>query len=308
MKKPDLVIIGAGPAGLTAAIYARRAGKTTLILEGENFGGQITHSPKVENYPGFPVISGMELADKLTEQVMALGAEIELDRVTGVEKTTDGFAIHGEAGDYAARAVIVAAGSHHRVLGLPGEEALVGNGISYCAICDGAFYAGRHVAVIGGGNTALQEAVMLSEYCASVTLIQNLPFLTGEESLAALLRAKENVRFLFSHTVAGLIGEELLTGLLLRNSEGKEQILRTDGVFVAIGQVPENTPFADVAELDERGYFASDESCATKTPGLFVAGDCRNKRIRQITTATADGAVAALAACRYLDDPAVQNA
>lgn len=307
MRTQDIVIVGAGPAGLTAAIYARRAGKNVLILEGESFGGQITHSPKVENYPGFPVISGMELADKLTEQVLALGAEIELDRATGIETAGGSFLIHGEAGDYEARAVIVAAGSHHRTLGLPGEEELVGNGISYCAICDGAFYAGRDVAVIGGGNTALQEAVMLSERCASVTVIQNLPTLTGEESLAAILRTKENVHFLFSHTVSGFIGKELLTGLRLHDREGKECEIRVDGVFVAIGQVPENGPFADLAELDERGYFASDEACTTGTPGLFVAGDCRRKQIRQITTATADGAVAALAACRYLDDLAARN-
>lgn len=298
----DIVIIGAGPAGLTAAIYSRRAGKSVLIVEKETFGGQITHSPKVENYPGFRMLSGMELADKLVEQVMDLGAEIELDTVTTIRTEGAGFTVVGEMGEYPARAVIVAAGSHHRTLGLAGEEALVGHGISYCAICDGAFHAGEDVLIVGGGNSALQETVMLSEICRSVTVVQNLAFLTGEGSLVADVTARDNVKVIYSTILTALEGEGKLTAVTLKNTEsGEEQRHACDAVFVAIGQVPENEPFTSVAELDERGYLASGEDCLTRTPGIYVAGDCRTKAIRQVTTATADGAVAALAACRYID-------
>ncbi len=299
----DVLIVGAGPAGMTAAIYARRAGKSVLIVEKETFGGQITHSPKVENYPGYKEMSGLEFADKLTEQVLSLGAEIELDTVLSVERAGELLVAHGECGTYNGKTLIVASGSHHRTLGIDGEEELVGHGISYCAICDGAFYAGREVAVIGGGNTALQEAVMLSEYCKKVTVVQNLAFLTGEESLVKQLEKKENVAFLLSRTVAGFVDKEgELTALRLAKENGEIEMLTVDGIFVAIGQVPENGPFSSLCALDERGYIASGEDCVTADPAVFVAGDCRTKRIRQITTATGDGAVAALSACRYLDD------
>ena len=298
----DIVIVGAGPAGLTAAIYGRRAGKSVLLIEKETFGGQITHSPKVENYPGFRMLSGMELADKLVEQVMDLGAEIEMDTVTDVRAEGTAFTVVGEMGEYSARAVIVAAGSHHRTLGLAGEEALVGHGISYCAICDGAFHAGEDVLIVGGGNSALQEAVMLSEICRSVTVVQNLDRLTGEGSLVADVTSRENVKVIYSTILTELEGEGKLSAVTLKNVEsGEEYRHACDAVFVAIGQVPENEPFASVAELDGRGYLASGEDCLTRTEGIFVAGDCRQKAIRQVTTATADGAVAALAACRYID-------
>ncbi len=298
----DVLIVGAGPAGMTAAIYARRAGKSVLILEKETFGGQITHSPKVENYPGYKEMSGLEFADKLTDQVMALGAEIELDTILSVKRVGEHIVAEGEGAAYTGRTLIVASGSHHRALGLDGEEELVGHGISYCAICDGAFYAGREVAVIGGGNTALQEAVMLSEYCKKVTIVQNLAFLTGEESLQKQLVKKENVTVLLSHTVAGFLEKEgELTGLRLQKEGGEVVSYPTDGVFVAIGQVPENDPFKALCELDERGYIKAGEACVTADPAVFVAGDCRTKAIRQITTATGDGDVATLSACRYLD-------
>ncbi len=298
----DVIIVGAGPAGLTAAVYARRAGKSVLVIERETFGGQITHSPKVENYPGFSEISGNEFAERLMDQAMGQGAAIELDTVTGVEKTADGFAVCGERERYRGRSVILATGSHHRTLGVEREEELTGNGISYCAVCDGAFYADRRVAVIGGGNSALQEAVMLSERCAHVTVVQNLSQLTGEKQLAAILHARRNVAFLYDTVVTGLEGEEELTAIRLANTvTGEEARLAVDGVFVAIGQKPENEPFAALCPLNEYGYLDVGEDCLTETAGLFVAGDCRSKRIRQITTATADGAVAALAACRYVD-------
>lgn len=297
----DIAIVGAGPAGLTAAIYGRRAGKSVLILEKETFGGQITHSPKVENYPGFRVLSGMELGDKLVEQAMDLGAELEMDTVSGLRVEGDVRVLVGESAEYTARTVIVAAGSHHRTLGLPGEEKLVGHGVSYCAICDGAFHAGEDVAIVGGGNSALQEAVMLSEICRSVTVVQNLAYLTGEGRLIEDVSSRSNVRVIYSAMAAGLVGDGKLSGLLIRSEDGTETTLPVTAVFVAIGQVPENEPFAALCELDERGYIASGEDCLTGTPGVFVAGDCRRKAIRQVTTATADGAVAALAACRYLD-------
>ena len=298
----DIVIVGAGPAGLTAAIYGRRAGKRVLILEKESFGGQITHSPKVENYPGFRALSGMELADKLVEQAMDLGAEIEMDTVTDIRVDGDNRIVVGEMGEYPARAVILAAGSHHRTLGLDGEERLVGHGVSYCAICDGAFHAGEDVAVIGGGNSALQEAVMLSEICRSVTLIHRRDSFSAEGSLVEEVQARKNIRIVYSTVLTALCGDERLLGIALKNTEsGEESVLPVTAAFVAIGQAPENDPFRGVAELDDRGYLASGEDCLTKTPGIYAAGDCRRKAIRQVTTATADGAVAALAACRYID-------
>ena len=296
----DILIVGAGPAGLTAALYARRAGKSVLVLEKETFGGQITHSPKVENYPGIAQMSGTFFADALLEQVLLQGAEVEMETVTAVEPQADGFAVRTEGETYRARAVILATGSRHRTLGLPHEAELVGKGVSYCAVCDGAFYKGQDVAVIGGGNTALQEAVLLSESCRHVTLVQNLPYVTGEQALLETLRTRENVSFITNAVVRELVGETQLRAIVL-DRDGEAVELPVDGIFVAIGQVPENAPFRDVAVLTEQGYFDADERCLTATPGLFVAGDCRSKAIRQITTAAADGSTAAVAACRFLD-------
>ncbi|MBQ8743401.1 MAG: FAD-dependent oxidoreductase [Clostridia bacterium] len=299
----DILIIGAGPAGLTAAIYAGRAGKSVLILEKDSFGGQITHSPKVENYPGFLEMSGNQFAERLIDQALAQGAEIDLDRAISISEGEGFKIVETESGaKYEALAVIIAAGSRHRHLGVEREDELVGNGISYCAVCDGAFYAGKNVAIIGGGNTALQEAVMLSDICESVTLIQNLPFLTGEETLIEKLYLRDNVKFIFGSVVTSFLGGKQLEGLEIKKSAtGAVSRLYVDGVFVAIGQEPENKPFENVAELNDYGYIAADESCLTKTPGVFVAGDCRTKTIRQIVTATGDGAVAAVAACKYVD-------
>ena len=297
----DIIIIGAGPAGLTAAVYARRAGKSVLVLEKETFGGQVTFSPKLENYPGFQEISGNELAQRMLEQAMALGADVDLDCVTEVQ---DGAVktVVGEYKTYEAKSVIIAAGAHHRRLHLPKEEDFIGNGISFCAVCDGAFYQRQHVAVIGGGNTALQEVVLLSEVCKKVTVVQNLAFLTGEDRLMQVLKNRDNIEYIFNTVVTGYEGEEALTAIALRNSEtGEESRLEVDGIFLAIGTVPENEPFAQVAKINDYGYIVSDESTATGTAGVFVAGDCRTKTYRQVATAIADGATAALNACRYLD-------
>ena len=298
----DIVIIGAGPAGLTAAVYGGRAEKSVLVLEKETFGGQVTHSPKIENYPGTLQMSGNEFAEKLIEQALSLGAEIELDEVTAVE--TDGKIkkVIGENATYEAKSVIVATGSKHRKLGVADEEKFVGAGISYCAVCDGAFYKDKEVAVIGGGNTALQEAVMLSELCKKVTLVQNLSFFTGEKKLLNQLEKKDNVEFITSSVVCGLEGEDTLSAVKIKNTEtNEEKTIFVDGIFVAIGQVPENEPFRSVASLDEYGYIVSGEECESGTQGVFVAGDCRTKLVRQIATAVSDGAVAAVNACRYID-------
>ena len=297
----DILIVGAGPAGLTAAIYARRAGKSVLVLERDTFGGQITFSPKLENYPGFAEISGNELAQRMLEQTMALGAEIDMDNVLEVR---DGAVktVVGESRSYQARAVIIAAGARHRRLHLPREEEFIGNGLSFCAVCDGAFYRGQHVALIGGGNTALQEAVLLSEVCARVTVVQNLAFLTGEQRLIEALAARPNVEYCYSTVVTGYEGKNVLTALrLLQTETGKESRLEVDGAFLAIGTEPENAPFAAIAELNAQGYITADEGCTTATPGVFAAGDCRTKTYRQVATAISDGAAAALTACRWLD-------
>ena len=299
----DIVVVGGGPAGLTAAVYGLRAGKTVLVVEKAGFGGQIAYSPKVENIPGTLQISGAEFAEKLVEQAMALGADVELETVTGMEKQGDVFRISTEDGAvFEGRTVILALGVKHRMLGLPGEEELVGNGISFCAVCDGAFYEGQHAAMIGGGNSALQEALLLSEVCSHVTVVQNLADFTGEKKLADALLEKPNVTVYFSTLVDAYISDgEELTGLRLRSDiTGEITEISVDGAFLAVGLMPENEPFAGFAALNDWGYFDSGEDCTTKTEGLFVAGDCRSKRIRQVTTAAADGAVAAMAACRYL--------
>ncbi len=294
----DIVIVGAGPAGLTAAIYALRFNKSVLVIEKSTFGGQITYSPKVENYPGFKEMSGNEFADLLVEQVLSLGGEIELDTVTEIKPGK----ITCESGNvYEAKAIIIAAGSKHRQLGLDNENELVGNGVSYCAVCDGAFCKGQDVAVIGGGNTALQEAVLLSDICKSVTVVQNLDSLTGEKKLADKLYSKDNVKIICSSTVCELVGSDKLTAVRIKSTDGEISTLDVDAVFVAIGQVPENKPFENVCSLDDYGYIKADEKCLTGTNGIFVAGDCRTKAVRQITTATGDGAVAAVNACKYID-------
>ena len=298
----DIIIVGGGPAGLTAAIYGLRAGKSVLVFEKNGFGGQIAYSPKVENIPGSLSISGAEFADKLTEQAMNLGADMELETVIRVENG-DIKKVYTEEGNcFEAKAVILAVGVKHRMLGLPNEEELVGNGLSFCAVCDGAFYAGQNVAMIGGGNSALQEALLLSEVCRKVTGAQNLADFTGEKALSQALLAKDNVAVLFSTLVEGYLSENgTLTGLRIRHENGDEQVLKLDGAFLAVGLAPENDAFAPLADLNSWGYFASGEDCTTKTAGIFVAGDCRSKSIRQVTTAAGDGAVAAMAACRYID-------
>ena len=299
----DIIVVGGGAAGMTAALYALRNGKSALVIEKNGFGGQITHSPKVENFPGTLQMSGNEFADKMLDQILAQGAEIEFENVIAVEDHGDHKVVKTEEGGvYEALAVVLATGVKHRMLGIEGEDELVGEGISFCAVCDGDFYTGRRVCVAGGGNSALQEAVLLSEKCSEVIMLQDLDFFTGEQKLQDVLFAKPNVKAFTGVGISRFIVKDgELCGLEIEEKKsGVKRIVECDGLFVAIGLIPENEPYKALADLNEYGYFDSDERCLTRTPGIYVAGDCRSKTVRQLTTAVADGASAALAACRYI--------
>ena len=300
----DIIVIGGGPAGMTAALYALRNGKSVLVLEKHGFGGQITHSPKVENWPGTAQMSGNAYAEALLEQILAQGAEVDLAEAVRVEDRGSVKAVYTDDGQVReAKALVLATGVKHRMLGLPGEEELVGEGISFCAVCDGDFYTGKTVCMAGGGNSALQEAILLAGKCEKVIMLQDLPFFTGEQKLQDILFARPNVEKRTGVTVTGLNTEngELKSVTVTGKESGKQEDIACDGLFVAIGLIPENEAFAQLAQLDERGDFASGENCETGTPGVYAAGDCRAKAVRQLTTAAGDGAVAALAACRYID-------
>ena len=300
----DILVVGGGPAGLTAALYAARAGKSVVVCEKDSVGGQIVFSPLVENYPGIAHISGEDYAALLSAQVEALGVTIRYDEVTAVEKSENGFdvAVGGET--VKARSLILATGVAHKGLGLPDEEDLVGCGLSFCAVCDGAFCSGQDVAVIGGGDTALQDAIFLSSLCRSVTLIHRRDAFRAEQRLVDKAAAVPNIRFLYDTVAVEYLTEEgSVMGLKLRN-------VRTDtvydekfgGVFLAVGQKPQNDFVSGLVAADPEGYLYSDETALTGTEGIFAAGDCRTKEVRQLTTAVSDGACAALAACRYLDE------
>ena len=298
----DIIIVGAGPAGLTAGIYARRANKSVLVIDKGSFGGQITFSPKIENYPAFNEISGTELADKILEQALNLGVEVDIDTVTDVIANEDGTkTVVAEGNTYTSRAVIIAAGAAHRKLGIAGEEKFIGDGISFCAVCDGAFYKDKSVLLIGGGNSAMQEALQLSDVCTCVTMVQNLGFLTGEDRLAEQIAKKSNIKVIYNSTVDSILEKDdgTFAGIVI-DTQGDKASLYADGMFVAIGLAPENKPFEKVAALNDWGYVDAGEACTTKTEGVFVAGDCRSKNVRQIATAIADGAVAAISACKYI--------
>lgn len=297
----DIIVVGGGPAGLTAALYALRANKSVLVIEKATFGGQITFSPKVENIPGFLQLTGNEFAEKLVEQVLEQGAEVEIAEVLEI-KDGEVKTVITDSGEFTAKAVIIATGAKHRMLGLDREEEFVGEGISFCAVCDGAFFAGKTVAVIGGGNSALQEALLLADLAQKVYVVQNLDDLTGEQRLQDQLRSRENVEIITGTVVKSLMGDTALSGITVeRVADGITSDLTLDGMFVAIGLIPQNEPFANVLPLNDWGYAAVDESCLSTTEGVFVAGDCRQKQVRQVATAAADGAIAALAACRYID-------
>lgn len=297
----DIGIIGGGTAGMTAAIYGQRAGKRTIIIEGGVFGGQITSSSNVENYPGIASVSGSEFSMNLLDQAVKLGAETAAEQVTGIRDEGSVKVIMTAGKEYPCRSVILATGVTHRHLGIPNEERLTGAGVSYCATCDGMFFRGRDVAVVGGGSTALQDAEFLSNYCRKVYLIHRRDEFRGEDSIVKRLQEKENVEFIMSATVREIIGDQAVERLIVNSKKsGKEFKLDVSGVFIAVGQIPKNEIFADTVKLDANGFILAAEDCITSCPGIFAAGDCRTKEVRQLTTAAADGAVAALAACKYI--------
>lgn len=295
----DMVIVGAGTAGLTAAIYGVRAGKQVLLLEANTYGGQIINTPEIENYPGIKHTSGFEFATGLYEQALELGAQIKYEKVKTIEDLGRLKKVVTTQQEYLCNAVILATGAKNRPLGLVHESEWIGAGVSYCATCDGAFYKGKEVAVVGGGNTALEDTLFLSNYCSKVYLVHRRDSFRGEKQLLATLKEKENVSFIFNTNITSLVGTDHLEAVELEEKETKKKtILPITGLFVAIGQMPDNIAFANVVELNESGYIEAGEACKTKTTGIYAAGDCRTKQIRQLTTAAADGAVAALAACQ----------
>ena len=296
----DVVIVGAGPAGLTAAIYARRASKTVLVLEANTYGGQIINTPDIENFPTQAHLSGFDFATKLYEQTEALGAEIVFEKAVQIEDRGAYKTVRTEDGAYDGKAVIIATGSENRKLGLSNEEELIGRGVSYCATCDGAFFRNKTVAVVGGGNTALEDALYLSDLAQTVYLIHRRDSFRGEEATVARLKEKANVRFVLNSNVTKLNGGKHLESIEVTDKSGAVRTIETDGLFVAVGRVPENQNFASLIELDGAGYAVAGENCRTRTPGVFVAGDNRVKDVRQLVTATADGAVAASEAIKYL--------
>lgn len=298
----DVIVVGGGPAGMTAALYALRNGKSALVIEKNGFGGQITHSPKVENFPGTLTMSGNEFADHTLSQILEQGADIEFETVKSINADGKIKLVSTEEGStFEGKTVVIATGVKHRMLGLEGENELVGEGISFCAVCDGDFYKNKTVCVAGGGNSALQEAILLSDKCEKVIMLQDLDFFTGEERLQKVLFSRDNVSSFTGVKITGLLTENGEFSGVEIEQKGEVKQIEADGLFVAIGLIPENEPFKDLAELNAYGYFESDEQCLTKTGGIFVAGDCRSKSIRQVTTAVADGTVAALAACSYIN-------
>lgn len=296
----DIIIIGAGPAGLTAAIYARRASKSVLVLEALSYGGQIINTPDIENYPVAAHISGFEFANKVYEQAQALGAEFVFEKAveildSGTEKT-----VVTTDNSYTCKAVIIATGSENRKLGLPEEEALVGRGVSYCATCDGAFYRNKTVAVVGGGNTALEDALYLVDLAETVYLIHRRDAFRGDEATVNALKQRENVKFIYNSTVTKLNADKRLTSIEVTDKNGEVSTIELNGLFVAVGRIPENQNFAKLIKLDEAGYVSAGEDCITNVPGIYAAGDNRTKNVRQLVTAAADGAVAATEAVKYI--------
>lgn len=317
----DIIIIGAGIAGLTAAIYAARAGKSTLIIEEKAAGGQIITAHKIENWPGFDSISGAELMQKIYHQVNNFSVNFVYDRVTGVEG--DGpFLVQGAEDSYQGRALILAVGSTDKTLDLPREAELIGHGISYCATCDGALYQGRDVAVVGGGNTALYDALYLSNLARKVYLIHRRPEFRADATLVDKVKALPNVEIITGAHPCELLGDQQIIGLKIAYSDDSSEPTSSapstadsapqktprefsvDAIFVAVGRVPATSVFAGLVQLDPTGYIVAGEDCVTSHPGIFVAGDCRTKSVRQLVTAAADGATAATAAINFLQSTA----
>ena len=298
----DIIIIGSGVSGMTAALYSLRNGKKVLLIEGESIGGQIAQSPRVENYPTHKEISGLKLGEELFEQISDLGVEFEFDVIEKVEKVGDYFYVKGEFSEYKGKAVIVANGVKHRKLRLPNEEKLIGKGIYYCAICDGPFFEGKDVTLIGDGNTALQYALLLSNICSKVNLVIMFDKFFGDDNLVKAVEKRKNIEITRNSKTIELLGEDTLEGIRFEKDGKTTFDIMGTPLFVAIGQVPDNKKFENLADLDAQGYFDADETTTTRTPGFFVAGDTRKKLVRQVTTACGDGAVAATQACNYLNN------
>ncbi|MBQ9181790.1 MAG: FAD-dependent oxidoreductase [Bacilli bacterium] len=296
----DIVIIGAGPAGLTAAIYARRANKKVLVLEAKTYGGQIINTLDIENYPVEAHISGFDFATKLYNQTKDLGAEIIFEKAIEI-KDGEEKEVVTEKNTYKCKTVILATGSFNRKLGIKNEDELVGKGVSYCATCDGSFYKKKNVAVVGGGNTALEDALYLSNIADTVYLIHRRDSFKGEEVTVNELKNKDNVKIIYNSNVTKLISDSKLKSIEVTDNDGNVKTIDVEGLFVAVGRIPENRNFSKVVELDEAGYAIAKEDCHTNTPGIFVAGDNRVKLVRQLVTAAGDGAVAATEAIKYIN-------
>lgn len=286
---------------MTAALYALRSEKKVLILERETYGGQIAKSPKVENYPTLKSVSGYELSDKIFEQINDLGVTFELEEVQKLEKQGEIFKVTTDYHTYDSKSVIIANGVKPRMLNLENEEKLLGKGIYYCAICDGPFFKGQDVVLVGDGNSAMQYALLLAGFCHKVRMVTMFDKFFGEKSLEDAIRANKKIEIIPNATASKLIGDVKLEKVEFTKSNGEKFILDTPALFVAIGQVSDNDMFKEYVDLDKAGYIKADETCTTKTPGLFVAGDCRAKKIRQVATAIGDGAVAGSQAVNYVN-------
>ena len=295
----DCIIVGAGTAGLTSAIYLRRASKKVLVLEAKSYGGQIINASMIDNYPAEPHISGFDFATKLYNQAKDLGAEILFEKVVNI-KDGDIKEVETTKNTYQTKTIILATGSDNRKLGLDGEDKLVGKGVSYCATCDGNFYKDKVVAVIGGGNSAIEDAIYLSNLASKVYLVHRRDEFRAENELVNELKSKNNIEFVYNSNVTKLNGSDKLDNIEVTDKDGNKREINIDGLFVAVGRVPENENFASVVNLNENGYVIASEDCNTNTPGIFVAGDNRTKTVRQLVTAASDGAVAASEVIKYI--------
>lgn len=300
--KTDVIIIGAGVAGLTAAIYAQRAGLHAIVLDKGTYGGQVAITNEIENYPGIQSVTGVELATAVYQQATAQGAEIRFEEVVSVQLNGTSKNIATSAGEYAAKVVILANGAKRRKLGIPGEEEFTGRGVSYCATCDGAFFRGKEVAVVGGGNTAIEDALFLANLCAKVTLIHRRESFTAEPPLIKAIQSKENVEILYNSAVEQVEGGNVMEHITVTNRKNDIRAkIPVNALFIAIGYEPDNSLFSPPVVLDEKGYFRAGEDCRTNIPGVYAAGDCRAKVLRQIITAASDGAIAAFQAGNQLN-------
>ena len=288
----DIIIIGAGPAGLTAAIYGRRANKKVLVLEALTYGGQIANTTVIDNYPALPHVSGFDFATNLYNQVIELGAEVKFERVININVDNEKKVIT-DSGEYTGRAIIIATGSDRRKLGLENEDRFTGSGISYCATCDGNFFKDKEVAVNGGGNTALTDALYLADICSKVYLIHRRDEFRGNEVLVDAIRKRDNIELILNSRVTKLNGDNHLTSITVTNNDGSEKELAVNCLFVAIGQVPVTENFVKLIDVDDNGYAIAGEDMKTRIPGVYVAGDVRKKTLRQLATAINDGAIAA---------------